>query len=208
MINELFMRAAALGAGWVTWLMLALAFSVTVLVLERLHLFARTRIDASRMGRALVEQLERGDLEQARLLVARGLAMEERVVADGLSAWERGPRAVAQSMNGALERERQRFERFLGPIGTVGANAPFVGLLGTVIGILLSFQQLAANPKGGMAVVGSGLAEALISTGVGLVVAIPAVVAFNHFRGLIARRVGNVRFLTGLLLAQLERGGK
>jgi biopolymer transport protein ExbB/TolQ len=208
MINELFMSAAAFGAGWVTWLMLALAFALTVLVLERFHLFARTRINAPRIGRALVEHLERGDLEEARLMVSRGVTMEERVVADGLSAWERGPRAVAQAMNGALERERQRFERFLGPIGTVGANAPFIGLLGTVIGIVLSFQQLAANPKGGMAVVGAGLAEALISTGVGLLVAIPAVVAFNHFRGLIARRVGNVRFLSGVLLAQLERGGE
>jgi biopolymer transport protein ExbB/TolQ len=89
-------------------------------------------------------------------------------------------------------------------MGTVGSNAPFVGLLGTVIGIVISFQQLASNPKGGMAVVGPGIAEALASTAVGLMVAIPAVVAFNAFRGSLTRRLGNVEFLSGILLSQLE----
>ena len=111
-------------------------------------------------------------------------------------------------MHGSLQRERQRFERYLGYMGTVGSNAPFIGLLGTVIGIVLAFQDLAANPKGGMAVVGPGIAEALVSTAVGLLVAIPAVVAHNHFRGGVQRRIGNVEFLSGMVLSQLATGGK
>ncbi len=199
-----FLSLASFGAGWVMWLMLGLAFVLSVLILERFYLFTKTRVDAPSIGRALVEHLEQGELERARELVARGLAMEERIVADGLSAWQRGPRAVEQIMKSSLERERQRFDRSLAYMGTVGSNAPFVGLLGTVIGIVLSFQRLAQNPKGGMAVVGPGLAEALVSTAVGLLVAIPAVVAFNYFKGTLAKRIGNVEFLSGILLSQLK----
>jgi biopolymer transport protein ExbB len=199
-----FTKFANLGAAWVMWLMLALAFVLTVLVIERIALFWRTRVDASSVGRQLFEHLERGDLDQARQLVAAGRAMEERIISDGLEAWTRGSRAVEQVMKSSVERERQRYERYLGYMGTVGSNAPFIGLLGTVIGIVISFQQLAVNPKGGMAVVGPGIAEALASTAVGLMVAIPAVVAFNAFRGSLTKRLGNVEFLSGIVLSQLQ----
>lgn len=203
-----FTKFANLGAAWVMWLMLALAFALTVLIIERIVLFSRTRIDAASVGRQLFEHLERGELERARELVAAGRAMEERIIADGLEAWPRGSRAVTQVIKSSVERERQRYERFLGYMGTVGSNAPFVGLLGTVIGIVISFQELASNPKGGMAVVGPGIAEALASTAVGLIVAIPAVVAFNAFRGSLTKRLSNVEFLSGILLSQLETESK
>ncbi len=199
-----FTKFANLGAAWVMWLMLALAFVLTVLIIERIALFWRTRVDASSVGRQLFEHLERGELDQARQLVAAGRAMEERIISDGLEAWARGSRAVEQVMKSSVERERQRYERYLGYMGTVGSNAPFIGLLGTVIGIVISFQQLALNPKGGMAVVGPGIAEALASTAVGLMVAIPAVVAFNAFRGSLTKRLGNVEFLSGIVLSQLQ----
>lgn len=203
-----FMGLSSWGAAWVMWLMVLLGLVLVALVVERLALFMKTRVNAPSIGRALVEHLAEQDLERAQALVARGLAMEERVVADGLAAWARGPRAVEQIMKSSLERERQRFERFLGYMGTVGSNAPFVGLLGTVIGIVLSFRQLAHDPKGGMAVIGPGLAEALISTAVGLLVAIPAVVAFNYFKGSVQKRVANVEFLSGILLSHLTGGEK
>jgi biopolymer transport protein ExbB len=188
------------------WLMTGLGFALCVLIIERTYLFGRTRVDAPRIARSLVDCLQAGKLDSAKALVARGLAMEERVIADGLGAWERGPRAVEQIMKSSLERERQRFERFLGTLGTVGSNAPFLGLFGTVIGIVVSFQDLARDPKGGMAVVGPGIAEALVSTAVGLMVAIPAVVAFNALRGALTRRIGNVEFLSGIVLSEMLVG--
>lgn len=203
-IVQAFLNFASLGSAWVMWTMIALALVLTVLIVERLRLFHKTRVDAPSIGRALMEHLDHGEIEQAKRLVARGYAMEERVLADGLQAYRRGPRAAEQIMKSSLERERQRFERFLSYMGTVGSNTPFIGLLGTVIGIVVSFQDLAANPKGGMAVVGPGIAEALVSTAVGLVVAIPAVVAFNHFRSLLTKRMGNVEFLSGILLSALN----
>jgi biopolymer transport protein ExbB len=202
-IVHAFLNFASLGSAWVMWLMIGLAVVLSAIVAERALLYRRTRINAPGVGRALIDFLEQGQVEDARHLLSRGRGMEERVISDGLSAWHRGRHAVELIMKSSLERERQRFERSLGFIGTLGNNAPFIGLFGTVIGIVVSFQDLAANPKGGMAVVGPGIAEALVATAVGLLVAIPAVVAFNSFRGVVDRRVGNVEFLSGIVLAQL-----
>lgn len=71
----------------------------------------------------------------------------------------------------------------LGFLATIGSTAPFIGLFGTVVGIINAFQSIAAAGSGGMAVVSGGIAEALVSTALGIFVAIPAVVAFNHFSG-------------------------
>lgn len=203
-VVQAFLQFASLGAAWVMWLMIALGTVLAVLVIERLRLYRATHLNAFTLGRSLMEHLDHGELSQARKLTSRGLSMEERVISDGLQAYRRGPRAAEQIMKSSLERERQRFDRFLSFMGTIGSNAPFIGLLGTVIGIVVSFQDLAANPKGGMAVVGPGIAEALVSTAVGLMVAIPAVIAFNHFKAIQAKRIGNVEFLSGILLSQLN----
>lgn len=200
-----FLNFAQLGAQWVLWLLVGLGFLLLVIVLERLRLYARTRIDAPALGRRLLPLLDAGRIDEARALVARGVAMEERVLADALEAWGRGPVAVEQIMASALVREQQRFDRFLGHLGTLGNNAPFVGLLGTVVGIIVAFQTLSANPKGGLEVVGPGIAEALVATAVGLMVAIPAVVAFNTFKGVGRTRAGNTDFLCRLVLAELNR---
>ena len=71
----------------------------------------------------------------------------------------------------------------LGFLATIGSTAPFIGLFGTVVGIINAFHNIAAAGSGGMAVVSGGIAEALVATGLGIFVAIPAVVAFNHFTG-------------------------
>ena len=174
-----FLNFAELGPEWVMYLMLALGFVMIALSVERAWLFSSTRVNVPALARGLVDHLDRGDVDGARKLVANGRALEERVVADALEVWGRGPFAVEQIFTSSVARERQRYERYLTYLGTVGNNAPFVGLLGTVIGIIVSFQALGRNPKGGLEVVGPGIAEALVATAVGLVVAIPAVVAFN-----------------------------
>jgi len=200
-----FLRFAELGAEWVMWLMIALGFVMIVVFVERLRLYLVTRVDAPGLARRLVDLLESGDLAGARELVARGSAMEERVLHDALEAYDRGAATVEQILQSSLARERQRFERFLSYFGTLGNNAPFIGLFGTVIGIIVAFKELGANPKGGLEVVGPGIAEALVATAVGLLVAIPAVVVYNSFRGALKTRVGNTDFLGRIVLAQLGR---
>ena len=202
-VVEAFLNFAGLGAEWVMWLMIALGVVMMTLVFERLRLYLTTRVDAPTIGRDLVARLAERDIEGARALVERGSAMEERVLADVLEAYPRGAVVVEQVMASAMVRERQRFERFLNYLGTLGNNAPFIGLLGTVIGIIVAFKELAQNPKGGLEVVGPGIAEALVATAVGLLIAIPAVVCFNYFKGIVKERVGNTDFLGHIVLADL-----
>jgi len=117
--------------------------------------------------------------------------------------------AVEEAMSGASALQRMRLERRLGFLGTLGSNAPFVGLLGTVIGIVQAFEQLqvagAANGSGGaMNNVMGAIAEALVATAIGLVVAIPAVAAFNAFQRRIKRVLGNAEALRHIVLSYVK----
>lgn len=203
-IISAFLSFAELGAEWVMYLMVALGFIMIVLFVERLRLYLSTRVDAPSIGRALIDALAKGDLGLARKRVSNGKAMEERVLADALDAYAGGPNMVEQVIASSLAREKQRYDRFLNYFGTLGNNAPFVGLFGTVIGIIVSFQKLGENPKGGLEVVGPGIAEALVATAVGLLVAIPSVVVYNFFKGMQKQRLGNVEFLARIVLARLN----
>jgi biopolymer transport protein ExbB len=200
-----FLSFAEMGAEWVMWLMIGLGFLAVVIAVERARLYTRTKIDAPSMGRDLVGLLNEGAIEDAQARFARGVAMEERVLADALAAWPQGLQAVEQTMMSAMAREKQRYNRFLSYFGTVGNNAPFIGLFGTVIGIILAFKELGANPQGGLEVVGPSIAEALVATAVGLMVAIPAVVIFNYCKQVVKTRVGNTDFLSRLVLARLGK---
>jgi biopolymer transport protein ExbB/TolQ len=202
---ETFTKLAELGAEWVMWLMLGLAALTVIISIERLYLYVSTSIDVMGMARKLLQALERNDVGQARALVKRAKAMEERVLGDALSMYEGGADAVEEIAKASLIRERQRYERALSFLGTVGSNSPFVGLLGTVIGVILAFSELGRNPKGGLEVVGPGISEALVATAVGLLVAIPAVVLFNYFKGLLKKRLSDTDFLCRLVVAQLKR---
>lgn len=202
---QTFLRLAQLGAEWVMWLLIALGFIAAMLVFERLYLYTSTRVDVNRLARKLLQLLGDGRLDQAQELVRSGRSIEERVISDALSLYTEGPDAVEEIVQAGLIKERQRYERSLSYLGTVGSNAPFIGLLGTVIGVIIAFAELGRNPKGGLEVVGPGISEALVATAVGLVVAIPSLICFNWLKGLLKRRLANADFLSRLVVTQLKR---
>ncbi len=90
---------------------------------------------------------------------------------------------VTSALRDSMSETLVQLKRGLGFLATVGSTAPFIGLFGTVVGIINAFRSIAATGSGGMSVVSGGIAEALVSTALGIFVAIPAVVAFNHFTG-------------------------
>jgi len=202
---QTFLRLAQLGSEWVMWLLLGLGFIAAVLVFERLYLYMSTSIDVTRLARRLLALLREGRVEQAQELVKSGRALEERVISDALSLYDDGAEAVEELVGASMIRERQRYERSLSYLGTVGSNAPFIGLLGTVIGVIIAFAELGRNPKGGLEVVGPGISEALVATAVGLVVAIPSLVCFNWTKGLLKRRLSNADFLSRIIVTELKR---
>ena len=100
--------------------------------------------------------------------------------------------------------ERQHLERRLLILGTLGNNAPFIGLFGTVLGVIKAFHDLAQSASAGPEVVMQGLSEALIATAVGLLVAIPSVIAYNYFQKRVNDLLGQTDALVHLLMAQLK----
>jgi biopolymer transport protein ExbB/TolQ len=202
---QTFLRLAQLGAEWVMWVLLGLGFIAAVLVFERLYLYMSTQVNVTRLARQLLELLQAGRLDKAQELVSNGKAIEERVIADALSLYTEGPDAVEEIVQASLIKERQRYERSLSYLGTVGSNAPFIGLLGTVIGVIIAFAELGRNPKGGLEVVGPGISEALVATAVGLVTAIPSLICFNWMKGLLKKRLANSDFLARIVVTQLKR---
>jgi biopolymer transport protein ExbB/TolQ len=198
-----------IGASPILYLMLALSVVSVAIMVERTLFFFRIRENLERLASELGRALQLGDIDSAKNLVAASSSAESAIVAAGLSRIEHGAAAVEEAMSGASAVQRMRLERRLGFLGTLGSNAPFVGLLGTVIGIVQAFEQLqvagAANGSGGaMNGVMGAIAEALVATAIGLVVAIPAVAAFNAFQRRIKGILGNAEALRHVVLSYVK----
>jgi biopolymer transport protein ExbB len=175
------LRLTLSSAEWVLWLLVALSVASFAVMLERAVFFGSQRL---RHGDDLAGWLARGELDRAREALEGQTGMEAVVVREMLRAAPQGPDTVEEVLLSVLARERARYERFLSFLGTLGSNAPFVGLFGTVLGIIKAFNDLGAVAVRGSAIqqtVMAGISEALVATAVGLGVAIPAVVAYNAF---------------------------
>ena len=168
-------------AEWVLWLLASLSVLSVALMLERLVYFLGHRlVDSER----LLVRIARGELEAVAKEVAGKKGMEAAVVQNALASAGRGPDAVQEIIAQTVASERPQYERYLSILGTLGNNAPFIGLFGTVLGIIKAFNDMGAMAIKGAAIqqtVMSGISEALVATAVGLAVAIPAVVGFNVY---------------------------
>ncbi len=197
------------GASPILYLMLALSVLSVAVMLERAWFFIRSSADVAQLGRLLEVKLGAGDVTGARRAMQASRSIEAGIVAAGLVQSPRGKDAVSHAMQGATALARMRLERRLSFLGTLGNNAPFVGLLGTVIGIVQAFHELeraGVNAAANGGVMGA-IAEALVATAIGLAVAIPAVAAFNYFQRRIRTTLGNAEALEHILLSLLDGGG-
>jgi biopolymer transport protein ExbB len=201
------------GAAWVMWLLLGLSVISVAVMLERGWFYYSLRDDLTALARSLGDYLRRGEVGQARRLLENSPSAEAAVVVAGLVEAERGPQAAEEAMAGAAALQRMKLEKRLVFLGTLGNNAPFVGLLGTVIGIVQAFDELGKAAKMQTAQTAStiapqtvmtSIAEALVATAIGLVVAIPAVAAYNTFQRMTKSTLANTEVLSRILLAHLK----
>jgi biopolymer transport protein ExbB len=220
---ELFKSFAMLGAEWVMWVLVALSVASVAFMLERAKYYRSLDDDLETLARELRELLRAGDREGALARLRRSPSPAAVVALAGLDEYDSGMRAAEEAMAGAVARVRINLERYLAFLGTVGNNAPFVGLFGTVIGIIQAFDKLrasdaavrdaarrAAQAGGGAAaatfdtgaVMGT-LAEALVATAIGLLVAIPAVAAYNYFQRRVKGILSTSETLTHIVIADL-----
>lgn len=193
-----------LGAGWVMWVLIALSVVSIAIMVERAIVMLRSGDDLKRLRSAIMPRLHARDFAGVSDVIADSRSYEARVLAAGLTAVEDGPAAAEQRMAGASTLARLSMEQRLAFLGTVGSNAPFVGLLGTVIGIVRSFAALDASGGRVSASLMSEVGEALVATAVGILVAIPAVAAFNAFQRIIKARLSRADALARELIAQLS----
>lgn len=164
------------------YLLLALSVVSLGVLFERAWYFTRrTRRGGDRLRAEVLAALQADGEEAASAVLARSDAYEGRVVGVAWSYRAGGGHAVLEALDAEVGRARRDLERGLNFLGTIGNNAPFIGLFGTVIGVIVAFDELgsAAARAGAMGNVMSGIAEALVATGVGLFVALPAVIAYN-----------------------------
>jgi biopolymer transport protein ExbB/biopolymer transport protein TolQ len=198
------LKVALLGSEWVMWLLLLLSVASIGSVIERWWFF-RKHTSGDELGDELCALLEKGDAPAAEQLLATHGSIEASVLARAIRWVDGGADSLADSIQAEITKKRKELERGLTFLGTLGNNAPFIGLFGTVIGVIIAFHQLqAGQDKAAMGNVMAGIAEALVATGVGLFVAIPAVVAYNIFQKKVGDVEANVEAISKQLTSLLK----
>lgn len=186
---------------------LAVAFSV-----ERYLFYRRAKSDSTRILSKVKMALENDNFNEAIAITERDRSAVAAILRTGLQNYKLPYHQLMELLEATREEEHVKLERYLGILGTLGNACPFIGLFGTVVGIIKAFHDLASSGSGGPTVVAAGIAEALVATAGGLAVAIPCVILFNYF----SRKVKTMdvemevvakRFLT-ILTAKSEEAGK
>ncbi|MEI6834935.1 MAG: MotA/TolQ/ExbB proton channel family protein [bacterium] len=194
----------ALGTEWVLWLLIALSVISIAVIIERAMFFRKMNIDLAEFTSQLTKALESNDWQHIKKICEASPALACQTILKGVEARERSVHAMEETMNGYMIGQKPKLDHGLMILGTLGNNAPFIGLFGTVLGIIIAFRDLALNPQGGATVVMRGISEALIATAVGLIVAIPAVIAYNYFQRVVKRHVSAAEAVSRLLLSHKQ----
>lgn len=158
-------------------------FSIVTLgiALERVYYFWKRNGDADKIAQNLIDKVQRGQADQAVLVCERTAHPIGAVVSQLLSSVDHSLESIEEHLHVALSQQKLLLERNLNVLGTMAAIAPLVGLLGTVWGIMRAFSDMAQVGSAAPSVVAAGVAEALVTTAAGLVVAVPALMLYNHF---------------------------
>jgi len=196
-LTEMFAQAGLIAKGVIVVLLVLSVYSIAVMI-EKFRSYKAARNESMQFLPAFVKALKVSDLNTAvEVCRKHNKSHLAKVVSAGLMEYLNDEAEIASSQNlvGACGRALERstaltnaeMKKGLGALATIGSTSPFIGLFGTVVGIINAFTGMAISGSGGLAAISAGIAEALITTAFGLLVAIPAVMAFNHFTGKLER---------------------
>jgi len=203
-LTPYFLDFALLGASWVLILLVALSVISIGVMIERALWFSGRDTDTERFTREVRGAFERDEVERVENKYKTSSAIPIQVALKGLAERDKGPEAAAEAMHGEKARWRRTAEKNLIILGTLGNNVPFIGLFGTVLGVIKAFDDLKSKTAESESLVMSGIAEALVATAIGLLVAIPAVVAFNYFNRRLRIVLGGADECAHAVLAQIH----
>ena len=192
---------SSIGPEWVLWLLLVLSLLSVGTIIERAIFFRRRRLRMIPFSRELEDKLRTEDLGAVRALLKSSHGFEPVALLRTLEWFDDGAEAMSEVLEAAIREQRLELDQGLAFLGTVGNNAPFVGLLGTVLGVVDAFQELGNTSGAAIGAVMGGISQALIATALGIAVALPAVVAYNLFTKRANDIEDNARALMNLVLA-------
>lgn len=205
-------KFALMGASWVLYLLVALSMFSIGIMFERWIYFRSNSGNVDQLADGLLNLLKRGDRRGAEQLLRSNQSLEAKILLPVLDWLDGGPDSVSEALDASLMKKRGELERGLTWLGTLGNNAPFLGLFGTVIGVIQAFHMLGSSGAGGnQAAMGNvivAISEALVATGVGLIVALPAVVGYNLTQKRVGQVENNVAIIGKQLLALLKADAK
>ena len=191
-ITQEFLKFALMGAEWVMWVLVACSVLSLSIIFERIFFFRKISGDFAKFIKELTERLNSGESHKTIAAWCSGQKLlEASVAAVGLERAGEPFRAIEESMNATLISAKIQMDKGLAVLGTLGNNTPFIGLFGTIIGIIEAFNALATSKSQGPEVVMASISEALVATAVGIMVAIPAVFAFNFIGRVVKTKLAN-----------------
>ena len=188
------MALAVAGGDWVIWALGLASIAAVAAIYDRYQLLRAEAEALAKLRKPLLAALADDDMDAARRALHAHPGSAARALTEALDHLPRGAEAAGDHLAAALSDERRRLEYRLLLLGTLGNNAPFVGLFGTVLGVIKAFHDLATSGAG-PEVVMAGLSEALVATAVGLLVALPCVFAYNALNKRVRDLVGETEAL-------------
>ena len=166
----------------VLWILVILSILSVGMILERLFTLRKVSNESQKVRVRIKQALQANSVDDFEQIARDTNSLEGRAASYALRHMkDAGTKGLEEVFNTYSLTERPELERFLGFLATIGSNAPYIGLFGTVLGIMKAFNDLAQSTDAGQQTVMAGIALALISTAAGLFVAIPAVIFYNHF---------------------------
>lgn len=203
-IVKTLLNLALVGGEWVLYLLIVSSILSLAVVIQKAVYFYRNRIAWDAFTDMLTTFLNRDDTEAAVEYVQSYNSPAARVLLAGLKNLDKGPEAVEEVLIGKKISEKFQMEKKLVVLGTLGNNAPFIGLFGTVLGIIKAFHDLSMASNPNPSVVMAGVSEALVATAVGLLVAIPAVIAYNYFQRRVKEFVTQMEAASQIVLVYIK----
>lgn len=212
MLSQLFLGVSLVGAEWVLYLLVLLSILSVTLIIERILYYRTASKDLLEFRRRIRETAAAEKWDEALKLAesranSQATDLESSIAAAVIRHSKESPKANAELLSerarDALMRSKLHWDRNLSILATIGSNAPFVGLFGTVLGIIKAFHDLSKQAGAGAQTVTAGISEALVATAVGLLVAIPAVVAFNLFQRKVKTATAEAEALKSFLICKL-----
>jgi biopolymer transport protein TolQ len=204
MLTEKFFTIAEVGHEVTLWLLILLSVFSIAFILERYFTLRKARASSEKIAARVRESLQSNNLAEIEDMGRDKETFEGRALNYALRhIKERGIEGLEEIFNSYVMVEKSTLDRYLNFLATVGSNAPFIGLLGTVFGIMDAFRGLATS-QGDAAAVMIGISKALVATAVGLMVAIPAVISYNYFQRQVRGVLQNLESVRDLCLAHAK----